>query len=130
MEPNPVGTAAVLAAVITLALLALLARVVQLEPAPVPSMPIGLHGPPVGGFADPAWSGICEETFVEIAGDHRGPPTREAAIADVVARGELPVELTVEGHRIVFEGDAVGTITTEEAPAGGYVVVGYEWCHP
>ena len=127
METSQAMTTSAIMAVLTLMLLALATR-------PHPVVGHDVHspvlGPPVSGFADPALSGRCEEMTVELAGDHRGPSTPAAAVAVFVASGEVPDELTVDDHRVLFEGEQVGTITTAEAPAGGYVVVSSEWCHP
>ncbi|MBS3941849.1 MAG: hypothetical protein KG028_12900 [Actinobacteria bacterium] len=100
-------------------------------PAPAEGSRSMAAGPPVdAGFADPGLSGLCNEADLDYGTDVPGASSPEAAIDALVAGGELPDAVTVESHRILFEGDLVGVISTAEAPAGGHLVVAYEWCHP
>lgn len=124
-------TMLVCVAIVLTALPTVLTATRPAPPAPAAGSRNMTAGPPVdAGFADPALTGMCNEADLDYSTDFRGASSPEEAIDALVAGGELPDAVTVEDHRILFEGDIVGAIVTAEAPAGGYLVVAYGWCHP
>ncbi len=82
------------------------------------------------GFGNPERAGMCEAFETELAEEVPGVVTRERAINEFVESHSVLSSATVRGDRISYEGEAVGTITLVERPAGGFAVIGAAWCYP
>ena len=81
------------------------------------------------GFGPPQLAGLCEDVDIDVDSATPGAPTREAAIQEFVAGEGMLSGTTVEGDRILFEGEVVGSLTVSQKDAGGFYVERGEWCY-
>lgn len=82
------------------------------------------------GFGSAERAGTCEIVETELAENEAGVATRERAITEFVDTHSILDAATIRGDTISYEGQAVGTITVVERPAGGFGVIGAQWCYP